>query len=186
MGSSPRLQLLIGTRRLARAALRGSAMCVAAVPLWMPASPHRGWLTCASVPTPLEQWPLCAGRRRGVSWSARQQEQELSLRPRTGLPRALHTLPHTQCSLSLAPGHTGRPARRPDSAVRRRAATPCSPSAQHKSCSELALLDPIWDEGQSSAATTCQTPAPGCTPTRISQSDMYHALQSPLIHSLER
>ncbi|ESU41885.1 Major surface-labeled trophozoite antigen precursor [Giardia duodenalis] len=47
-----------------------AAMCTAAVPLWTPTSPQQGWLTCASVPTPLEQWPLCAGRRRAVSWSA--------------------------------------------------------------------------------------------------------------------
>lgn len=51
---------------------------------------------CADAPRAVA---VCvAGRRRAVSWSARQQDQEPSLRLRTDLPRALHTLPHTQCS----------------------------------------------------------------------------------------
>lgn len=66
------------------------------------ASPQRGWLTCASVLQPLEQWPLYAGRRRGVSWSARQQEQEPSLRPAQAC--------HEPCTLCCRPAaHTGRP-----------------------------------------------------------------------------
>ena len=58
--------------------------------------------------------------------------------PASAATRTLHTLlhwplPHTQCSLPLAPGTQGpRPTRRPDSAVRRRAAMSCSPSAQHR------------------------------------------------------
>ena len=77
-----------------------AAMCTAAVPLWTPASPQRGWLTCASVPTPLEQWPLCAGSRRGVSWSATAAGTRAvppsSRRPATRtLHTLLHTLPHT-------------------------------------------------------------------------------------------
>ena len=60
MGSSPRLlQLLTGTQRLARAALRGSAMCMLRCLSGCGFS-QRGWRICASVPTPLEQWPLCA------------------------------------------------------------------------------------------------------------------------------
>ena len=58
-GSSPRLQLLTGTQRLARAARRRSAMCCCGASLGAGFS-QRGWRICASVPTPLEQWPLCA------------------------------------------------------------------------------------------------------------------------------
>ena len=118
-------------------------MRTAAVPLWTPTSPQRGWLTCASVLQPLEQWPLCAGRRRAISWSAtaagaRAVPPSFRTDPASAATRTLHTLlhwplPHTQCSLPLAPGTQGpRPTRRPDSAVRRRAAMSCSPSAQHR------------------------------------------------------
>ena len=99
-------------------------MCTAAVPLWTPASPQRGWLIYVSVPTPLEQWPLCAGRRRGVSWSATAARiRAVPPSPPRPATRTLHTLLHGlccihKCSLPLAPGHTGRPAR--------------SPSAQHR------------------------------------------------------
>ena len=99
---------------------------------------------CADAPRAVAICVLAADG--AVSWSPRQQEQEPSLRPRTGLLRALHTLlhwplPHTQCSLPLAPGtqggqHTALCREEKGSRAR-------SPSAQHKSCSELALLDPI-------------------------------------------
>ena len=52
------------------------AICTAAVPLWMPASPQRGWLTCASVPTPLEQWPSVCWQQTGsllVSYGSRNK-----------------------------------------------------------------------------------------------------------------
>ena len=44
-----------------------TSRCAAAVPLWTPASPQRGWLTCASVPTPLRAVASVCGRRRAVS-----------------------------------------------------------------------------------------------------------------------
>ena len=122
-GSSPRLlQLLTGTQHLDQGSASRIRDVHAAVPLWTPASPQRGWRICASVPTPLEQWPLCAGRRRGVSWSAmaariRAVFPSFRTDPASAATRTLHisaaSLPHTQCSLSLAPAHTGRPIHSP-------------------------------------------------------------------------
>ena len=153
-------------------------MRTAAVPLWTPTSPQRGWLTCASVLQPLEQWPLCAGRRRAISWSAtaagaRAVPPSFRTDPASAATRTLHTLlhwplPHTQCSLPLAPGTQGpRPTRRPDSAVRRRAAMPCSPSAQHRAA--LSSTSARRDDSLSSHDLPRQ-PAQRCTPTRISRS----------------
>ena len=108
---------------------------------------------------PLEQWPLCAGRRRAVSWST-MAARIRAVPPSPHRPcLCSHENPAHICCIGLCRTHSAacpsllahRAASTQPSAVRRRAATPCSPSAQHKSCSELALLDPIWDEGQSSA-----------------------------------
>ena len=166
MGSSPRLlQLLTGTQHLARAALRGSAMCCCGAIVFLDAaSPQRGWLICASVlHSPSEQC-LCVLAADGPSpGQPRQQEQELSFRlsaqtlplqPREPCTYLLHwPLPHTQCSLPLAPGHTGRPARRPDSVVRRRAAVHaalCTAQAALNSTSIPSGTKTV------SAATACQ------------------------------
>ena len=175
-GSSPRLlQLLTGTQHLARAALRGSAMCCCGASLDAGFS-QRGRLTCASVlHSPRAVASVC-GRRRGVSWSARQQEQGLSLRlsaqiclcshePCTYLLQAYRT--HSAACHSL-PGTQGpRPTRRPDSAVGRRAAVHtalCTAQAALSSTSIPSGTKTV------SAATTCQTPALGYTPARISHS----------------
>ena len=127
---------------------------------------------CADAPRAVAICVLAADG--AVSWSPRQQEQEPSLRPRTGLLRALHTLlhwplPHTQRSLPLAPGTQG--GQHTALCREEKGSNPMQSLCTAQGCSELALLDPIWDEGQSSAATTCQTPAQRRTPTRISRSD---------------
>ncbi|ESU41438.1 SSU ribosomal protein S10P, partial [Giardia duodenalis] len=123
------LQLLIGTQRLARAALRGcrdAHCCGASLDVGFSSTRLADLCLCADAPRAVAAVSLAAdGQSPG---QPRQQEQELSLRPRAGLPRALHTLPHTQCSLSLAPGHTGRPAHSP----LQRGSSARSPSAQHR------------------------------------------------------
>ena len=130
MGSSPRLlQLLTGTQHLARTALRGSAMCVAAVPLWMRLLPTRLADLCFCTAQPLgavkpfvSRWP--------ASFAQPGQGQRLLVSPAAGTRASLH--PCTPCctpcrthsaACHSLPGTQGpRPTRRPDSAVRRRAA----------------------------------------------------------------
>ena len=105
------------------------------------APPQRGWLTCASVPTPLEQWPSVSrwprqGRRLLVATAARtravpppphrpclcsHEPCTLCRRPAAYISAACHSLPGTQGGQ-----HTAL-------CVRRRAATPRSPFfAQHR------------------------------------------------------
>ena len=141
------------------ASCQGSASRIrdmsAAVPLWTPAPPQRGWLTCASVPTPLEQWPLCAGRRRAVSWSAMAARIRAVFpsphRPASAATRTLHisaaSLPHTYVQ-PITRSRTHRAANTQPSAVRRRAAVPCSPFfAQSTRAASEQHFYSIWDEG---------------------------------------
>ena len=136
MGSSPRLlQLLTGTQRLARAALRGSAMCTAAVPLWMRLLPNEaGW------PVPLCRRPSSSGL------CVRQQTGRLLVSPAAGIravPPSFRTDPASAATSLAHPAahpaaHTVQPATR--SRAHRAASTqpsavgqPCTqPSAQHR------------------------------------------------------
>ena len=127
-------------------------------------------------------------KTRAVSWSPRQQEQELSFHLSAQTCREPCTPCRTACRTHSAvmptrSWHTGRPAHSP--LREEKGSNPMQSLCTAQGCSELALLDPIWDEGQSSAATTCQTPAPGCTPTRISRSDPA-SLSWSSIHSLRQ
>ena len=117
----------------------------------------------------------------GVSWSPRQQEQELSfhlsaqtlpLQPREPCTCLLHwPLPHTRAAVPLAPGTQG--GQRADPTLREeKGSSARSPSAQHRAALS-SISRSHRDEGQSSAATTCQTPALGCLLMCISRSDMY-------------
>ena len=107
----------------------------------------------------------------------RQQEQELSFRlSAQTLPLQSENPAHIcrmACRTHVQPAtrswHTGRPTRRPDSAVRRRAATPRSPSAQHRAA--LSSTSARRDDSLSSHPITRQTPAQRRTPARISRSD---------------
>ena len=100
-----------------------TSRCAAAVPLWTPASPQRGWLTCASVPTPLRAVASVCGRRRAVSWSAMAAgARAVFPSPHSPCLRSHENLAHIcciglcrihKCSLPLAPGHTGRPIHSP-------------------------------------------------------------------------
>ena len=107
------------------------------------APPQRGWLTCASVPAAPRAVASVCWPRQGQSLGRHGSRSKScpSIFPHTPAASPAHPAAHTAQSCQLAPAH--RAASAQPSAVRRRAATPCIPSAQHKSCSELALLDPI-------------------------------------------
>ena len=147
------LQLIIGTQRLARAALRDAAICIAAVPLWTPASPQQkpGKICVSVLHSPRSSKAICVLAADGQSLgrhSSRSKSVPPSFRtdPASAATRTLHTLlhwplPHTQCSLLLAPGTQGpRPARSP----LQRGSNPTQSLCTAQGCSELALLDPIW------------------------------------------
>ena len=90
---------------------------------------------------------------------------------------------HT-CSLPLAPGTQG--GQRADPTLREeKGSNPTQSLCTAQGCSELALLDPIWGKIVLSSHDL-PTPAPGCTPARISRSDpaslswsSMHSLDSP-------
>ena len=88
---------------MTRAALRGRRDVHAAVPLWTPASPQRGWLICASVPTPLravKPFVSLAAGTRAVPLSPR--------RPATSLAHsAAHSAAHTVQPCHSLPGTQG-------------------------------------------------------------------------------
>ena len=114
----------------------------------------------------------------------------MSLRPRADLPRALHI---SAALASAAYISAVMPTRSLGTQGGQRAAlcreekgsNPTQSLCTAQGCSELALLDPIWDEGQSSAATTCQTPALGCLLICISRSDPA-SLSWSSMHSLRQ
>ena len=141
---------------------------------------QRGWLTCASVPAaPIRAVkPFVSLAADGQSLGQpQQQEQEPSLRPRTdpasAATRTLHTLLHGLCRTHSAachslPGTQGpRPTRRPDSAVRRRAAVHAALCTAQAALSSTSIPSGTKTV---SAAMACQTPALGYTPARISHS----------------
>ena len=104
-----------------------AAMCTAAVPLWTPAPPQRGWRIYVSVLTALEavkpfvlRWPASfsqAAKTRAASLAsataARTRAVFPSFRtdPASAATRTLHMsaagLPHTRAAVPLAPGTQG-------------------------------------------------------------------------------
>ena len=82
---------------------------------------------------------------------------------------------HSAACPSL-PGTQGpRPARRPDSAVRRRAAVHAVPLHRAQELLRIGTSIPSGTRDSFQQPWPARQPALGCTPTRISQSDMYHA-----------
>ena len=137
---------------------------------------------------PSEQWPFVPRRpRQGQSLGRHGSKNKScpSIFPHRPAASPAHPAArpaaHT-CSLPLAPGTQG--GQHTALCSEEKGSNPTQSLCTAQGCSELALLDPIWDEGQSSAATTCQTPAQRRTPTRISHSDSA-SLSWSSIHSLE-
>ena len=136
------LQLLIGTQRLARAALRGrrdAHCCGASLDADFSSARLADLCLCAAAPRAVASvcWPqtgnLLVSPAAGARASLRLSAPTLPLQPREPCTLCCTPCRTHSAVMPLAPGTQGpRPTRRPDSAVRRRAAMPCSPSAQHR------------------------------------------------------
>ena len=113
---------------------------------------------CADAPRAVKplvsRWPASfsqAAKTRAVSCVSHGSKNKscLSVFPHTPATRTLHTLlhslPHTQCSLPLAPGTQG--GQRAALCSEEKGSNPTQSLCTAQDCSELALLDPIWDEG---------------------------------------
>ena len=83
--------------------------CVAAVPLWTPASPQRGWLTCASVLHSPSSSSLCVLAADGASPGQPGSRNKgcLSVFPRRPAASLAHSAAHISAACHSLPGTQG-------------------------------------------------------------------------------